>query len=51
MTQAMWGIMVGMVLMFAVSLQRYGHSLVREQGNARPPECSAPGRLRERDGL
>ena len=31
MTYAMWGIVTGMVLIFGVSLLRYGHSLVREQ--------------------
>jgi nitric oxide reductase large subunit len=29
MTTAMWGIVIGMVLMFGVSLLRYGHNRVR----------------------
>ncbi len=29
MTHAMWGIVLGMVLMFGFSLNRYGHSLVQ----------------------
>lgn len=51
MTYAMWGIAIGMALMFAVSLQRSRHSLVREQGNPRMHERSVPGRPRDRYGL
>lgn len=29
MTYAMWGIVIGIALMFAVSLRRYGHSIVQ----------------------
>lgn len=31
MTNAMWGIVIDMLMMFGVSLLRYGHSRVREQ--------------------
>jgi hypothetical protein len=31
MTYAMWGIVIGMLMMFGFSLLRYGHSRVREQ--------------------
>jgi hypothetical protein len=51
MTTQVWGIVIGMALMFAVSLQRYRHSLEREQGNPRLHERSVLGRLRERYGL
>jgi hypothetical protein len=31
MTYAMWGILIGMTLMFGASLQRYRHSLQRRR--------------------
>jgi len=31
MTYAMWGIVIGLVLLFGVSLRRYRHSLLRKR--------------------
>ena len=45
MTYAMWGIVIGMALMFGVSLYRYKHEIVREQhplGSARPALSGKP---------
>jgi hypothetical protein len=39
MTNAMWGILTGLILIFIVSLLRYGHSLHQERerrGDASP---------------
>jgi len=41
----MWGIVIGMALMFGVSLYRYKHEIVREQhplGSARPALSGKP---------
>jgi len=45
MTYAMWGIVVGMALMFGVSLYRYSQPPVRE------PHAREAARQREWDGL
>jgi hypothetical protein len=45
MTYAMWGILMGMALIFGVSLYRYGHPL--EHGE-RPRQSTGE---REQDGL
>ena len=51
MTYAMWGILIGMALMFGVSLYRYKHQIVREQHPRGSAKQRAHDRLRERYGL
>jgi hypothetical protein len=51
MTYAMWGILIGMALIFGVSLYRSAHPLEHGQ---RPSQSTGEGdqaRLRERYGL
>jgi uncharacterized membrane-anchored protein YhcB (DUF1043 family) len=51
MTYAMWGIVIGMALMFGVSFYRYKHRAVHEQQPLGSPRQRAQDRLRERYGL
>ena len=51
MTYAMWGILIGMTLMFGASLQRYGHSLHRKREIEWLDEHHVLDRLRKQFGL
>jgi hypothetical protein len=51
MTYAMWGILIGMTLMFGASLQRYGHSLQRKREIEWLDEHHVLDRLRKQLGL
>ncbi|AMV44587.1 hypothetical protein ATN79_21835 [Paraburkholderia caribensis] len=51
MTYAMWGIAVGLALMFGVSLRRYRHSLLRKREIRWMDEHHLLDRLREQLGL
>jgi hypothetical protein len=51
MTYAMWGIAIGMALMFGVSLYRYSQPPARESHARRAASQREWDRLRERYGL
>ncbi|AIP34958.1 hypothetical protein DR64_7898 [Paraburkholderia xenovorans LB400] len=51
MTYAMWGILMGMALIFGVSFYRYGHPLEPGQRLYRSTGEREHDRLRERYGL
>ena len=51
MTYAMWGILIGMTLMFGASLQRYRHSLQRKREIHWLDEHHVLDRLRKQCGL
>ena len=48
MTYAMWGIVIGLTLMFGASLRRYRHSLLRKREIRWLDEHHVLDRLRER---
>jgi hypothetical protein len=51
MTYAMWGIVVGLALMFGVSLQRYRRSLLRKREIRWMADNHVLDRLRKQLGL
>ncbi|CAG4910000.1 hypothetical protein R52603_03784 [Paraburkholderia saeva] len=51
MTYAMWGILIGMALIFCVSFYRYGHPPEHGQHPRQSTGTREQDRLRERYGL
>ena len=51
MTYAMWGIVIGLTLMFGASLRRYRHSLLRKREIRWMGEHHVLDRLRKQLGL